>query len=230
MKILGVIPARSGSKGIPGKNVRVLGGKPLIAHTIQAAALSYIDRIVVSTDSEDIASVARQFGVRVPWLRPHQLATDEASVVDVVLHALERLELDDGFCPDAVMLLQPTSPFRSVNTIRRALDLYQEASYESVIAVSPVRDHPYWCKRINSDGILENFIPRSTPPHRRQELPAVYRLNGAIYLASVKTVRNSRSFYSPHPRALVIPEEEDIDIDTPLDFEIAQALSVYQKI
>lgn len=223
-KILGLIPARSGSKGIPGKNTKVLGDKPLIAHTIETALrASCLDRLVVSTDDAAIAEVAVRHGAQVPWLRPSELATDQASVIDVTLHALDRLASGDGYCPDAVMLLQPTSPFRSVATLRVGATLY-ESYAESVLSISQAQNHPYWCKRLDEDGCLQPWDPDVLVPVTRQELPPVYCLNGVLYLSSVKILRNRRSLYSDRTRALVTPPEESLDIDTAWDWQLAECL------
>lgn len=230
LKILGLIPARGGSKGVAGKNLKPLGGKPLLIHTIEAVqAAKCVERILVSTDHQGIAGMARGCGAMVPWLRPSKLAADEAGMVDVVLHALERLAVDESYHPDAVMLLQPTSPFRAPATIRAAAEMFHEAPEESVITVSPARDHPFWCKRIGPGGTLEDFLPRIQIPATRQELPPAYRINGVLYLAPAKVLLNSHSFYSRRPRALVIPEEEALDIDTPLDWVIAECLWEWRK-
>jgi N,N'-diacetyllegionaminate synthase len=224
-KLLGLIPARSGSKGVPGKNIKPLGGVPLLAHTILSAREARcLDYLIISTDSPAYAEVARQWGVEVPWLRPVELASDDTPMIDVVLHALDRFSSANGFCPDAIMVLQPTCPFRSAKTIRLAAETYRRSQGESVIGVSPVRDHPYWCKRICADGSLENWLRDVEVPDTRQELPPAFRLNGVLFLCSVTTVRNSKSFFSAHSRAQVVPDEEALDIDTIWDWEISESL------
>jgi CMP-N,N'-diacetyllegionaminic acid synthase len=223
-RILGLVPARAGSKGIPGKNIKPLGGKPLIAFSIEAARdAGCLDRILVSTDSQEIADVARRSGAQVPWLRPAEFATDTSSIEDVVVHTLQLLAAD-GYRPDAVMVLQPTSPFRSARTIRSAVELHELSAGESVVSVSVAREHPYWCKRIAEDGTLHPWNPAISIPHRRQELPEAYCLNGAVYLASTGTLQTRRSLYSERTRALVMLEEESLDLDTPWDWGIAESL------
>ena len=222
-KILGLIPARSGSKGIPGKNVRVLGDKPLIAHTIDAArAAECLDRVVVSTDAPFIAEIAKRHSAEVPWLRPAELATDTASILDVVLHSLEMFRSVEQYSPDAVMVLQPTSPFRSASTIRAAVEMYGRSSGESVVSVSVARDHPHWCKRVTPAGILQPWDPQAQVPNTRQELPPAYCVNGVLYLASVATLRTRRSLYGEQTRALIVPEEESLDLDTLWDWRMAE--------
>lgn len=225
-RVLGLVPARGGSKGVPRKNVRLLWGRPLLVHTLEAArGAGCLDRLVVSTDDQAIAQVAEGAGVPVPWLRSRELAEDRSNVVDAALEALDKLEGSEGYRPEAVCLLQPTSPFRTVQTIRRAVDLFASSGGESVVSVSPARDHPYWCKRVNADGTLSDFVAGADVPVSRQELPPVFRVNGAVYVATVDTLRSARSFHSRRTRALVIDEREALDIDTPLDWEIASGLS-----
>lgn len=221
-RILAVIPARGGSKRLPGKNVRPLGGLPLIAWTIRAAQQAGgLARIVVTTDDPGIAAIAEAHGAEVPFLRTAALATDEATSAAVVLDLLDRLGPPE---PDGVLLLQPTSPFRTAETIRRGLALFAEAGGESVVSVSPAREHPFWCKRLDAEGRLQPFIP-DAPVLRSQDLPPAYALNGLLYLTTPATLRATGGFYSPATRALVVPEPaEAVDIDTPLDWALAEAV------
>ena len=222
--VLGLIPARGGSRGLPGKNLKILGGKPLIAHSILSAKVAgCLDRVLVSTEDAETASIATSYGAEAPWLRPAELATDEASSLDVTLHALDSL-MSVGYCPDSVLLLQPTSPFRTPQTICKAVEMHFRNDSESVIGVSPVKHHPYWCKRIDSTDSLDSFLPDIDMPHRRQELPPAYVPCGAVYLASVKTLRTQNSYYSGNTKALVIIGKESLDIDSALDWQIAQCL------
>jgi N-acylneuraminate cytidylyltransferase/CMP-N,N'-diacetyllegionaminic acid synthase len=225
-KILGWIPARRNSKGVPGKNQRALGDKPLIVHTIVAAQqAACLDRLVVSTDDPEIAQLAMAEGAEVPWLRPAELAMDHSPVIESLVHDLRRLQADSNYGPDGVMLLQATSPFRSPETIRAAAEMFDDYGGESVISVSPAGEHPYWCKRIAGDGALEPFLPDAPVPTRRQELTPAYTLNGVVYVASVETIMAKRSFYSSRTHALVISgKKESLDIDTPFDWFIAEAL------
>jgi CMP-N,N'-diacetyllegionaminic acid synthase len=225
LHFLGLIPARAGSKGVPEKNSRVFGDRPLIAHSIDSAVASRMfERVIVSTDSEQIAQIAREYGAEVPWLRPSELATDAARVTDVALHALQRLAEDGNWYPDALALLQPTSPFRCPQTIRAAVELFAASGGDSVVSVSLSRDHPYWCKRVTDEGMLEDWQPGIRIPDTRQQLPPAYRLNGVISISSVRNLLQHRSFYSAHTRALVLPEEEAMDIDSPMDWQVAEYL------
>jgi CMP-N,N'-diacetyllegionaminic acid synthase len=225
-KILGWIPARWHSKGVPGKNKRVLGDQPLVVHAIRTAQLAAcLDRIVVSTDDPEIAQLARAAEAEVPWMRPAELAEDESPVIDSAIYDLERLRAERNYRPDAVMLLQASSPFRTPETIRTAREMFAQARGESVVSVSPAREHPHWCQRIVEDGTLEPFSPETPPTLRRQALTPAYRLAGVVYVASIETILSKRSFYSSRTKALVISsEKEALDIDTPFDWLVAEAL------
>lgn len=229
--ILALIPARGGSKRIPGKNVRDLCGLPLIAYTLRTAkAAGCFSRILVSTDDPQVAAIAREHGGDVPWLRSAENSSDTSTAMDAIEEVLGRMEADSDPLPDAVMLLQPTSPFRNAVSIHRAIELFEQADGESVVSVSPAASHPWWCKRISSEGELLPFIPDAAANTRSQDLPPAYALNGLIYLASVATLRVRRSLYSEHPQALVIESpEEALDIDTPFDWRVAEALCGSEK-
>lgn len=229
--ILALIPARGGSKRIPGKNVRTLCGLPLIAYTLQTAkAAGCFSRILVSTDDPHVAAIAREYGGDVPWLRSVENSSDTSTAMDAIEEVLGRMEADGDPLPDTVMLLQPTSPFRRVESIHRAIELFEQAGGESVVSVSPAASHPLWCKRISSEGELVPFVPDTDTNLRSQDLPPAYALNGLIYLASFATVRERRSLYSEHPRALVIESpEEAVDIDTPFDWLVAEAICARDK-
>jgi len=230
-KLLGWIPARGNSKGVPGKNQRVLGGNPLIVHAIASAQqAACLDRLIVSTDDAEIEQLAAAAGAEVPWLRPADLATDHSPVIESVVYDLHRLKSERGYCPDGVMLLQVTSPFRSPETVRAAAEMFAQAAGESVISVSPAGEHPHWCKRLAEDGSIEPFLPDAPVPARRQELTPAYILNGVVYVASVATILSQRSFYSSRTHALVISSrKESLDIDTQFDWFIAEALWNYPQ-
>ena len=225
-KILAIIPARSGSKRIPHKNIKMLGGKPLVAWSIEAAIkANKFYKVVVSSDDEKIAAISREYGAEVPFLRNPEFASDTATVINAVLEVVEHFERN-GIKLDAVMLLQPTSPFRSVKSIDQAIELYTNSVGESVVSVSRALVHPYWCKKV-VNGILEAFVdtPDDIVNTRSQDLPEAYQLNGAIYLSSLDNLKRNKSFYSKSTHALVIESEyEGIDIDTPLDWLVAEAI------
>lgn len=215
--VLALIPARGGSKGLPGKNVRNFCGKPLIAWTIEASlACPNIDRVVLSSDDEEIMSVARAYGCEVPFRRDASLAEDSSSTVDVVIDALDR-------CPEAVtvVLLQPTSPLRTSEDISTALFLYQQSGAKSCVSVCEAAQSPYWMFSISNQDTLVPII-QDAVAHRRQELQTAYALNGAIYIADTEWLRTSRSFIDTKTIALVMPQSRSIDIDTLEDFELAE--------
>lgn len=223
MKILALIPARGGSKRLPGKNIKPLGGQPLIAWTIRAAFDSGVCSAVrVSTDDEAIATVARAYGADVPSLRPAELATDTAGSVDVALHALETYEAEHGQV-DGLLLLQPTSPFRTAQTIRRGVALFAETGgRQAVVSVSPAASHPAWCFR-TTPGSMSPFLGWDAIGRRSQDLEPAWALNGAFYLISPERLRVRRSFLSPDTRPFVMDEaREAIDIDTPSDWVVAE--------
>jgi CMP-N,N'-diacetyllegionaminic acid synthase len=223
MKLLAFIPARGGSKRVPGKNIRSLGGKPLIDWSIDVAKeASGICDILVSTDSEEIAGAARQAGALVPWLRPAILATDTASSVDVALHALDWYEAEKGLI-DGLLLLQPTSPFRSRETVQRGIDLFLCGGLRPVIGVSPAKSHPMWCFKIDGSA-MRPFVDGGGLHLRSQELPSAYAVNGAFYLISPNDLRQGLSFYSEPVTPLIMDgEQESIDIDTEWDWKMAES-------
>lgn len=217
LSVLGFIPARAGSKGVPGKNIRPLAGKPLIVYTIEAARKSGVfDCLLVSTDGDEIAQIARQAGADVPFLRPAVLATDTARGIDVLRHAVSWLE-ERGIRYDCVMILQPTSPLRAPEDITNALDLLIERSADAIVSVCEVDHHPWWCNTLPADGCMKDFL-RPGIPSNRQELPRYYRLNGAIYLARWDFIRKGDSWYGPGTYAYVMPRERSVDIDEEIDF------------
>lgn len=221
MKILAIVPARGGSKRLPGKNVKVLGGRPLIAWTIEAALQSKaVCDVVVSTDDPAIASIATAFGATVPGLRPAHLATDTATSVDVVLHALEVYEAEHGPV-DGVMLLQPTSPFRTEASIRQAVALFQANAAQSVVSVCAAASPPAWCFRLEGDSMAP-ILGWEHLSKRSQDLDPTYTLSGSIYLIAPKVLRDLRRFVFPGTVPLVVSDSiESLDIDTPEDWSAA---------
>ncbi|MFB5142350.1 acylneuraminate cytidylyltransferase family protein [Vibrio diabolicus] len=220
-KVIAVIPARGGSKRLPGKNIRQLGDKPLIAWSIEAAKTSkYIDRVIISTDCEDIANIAQRYGGDVPFLRPQELSGDTAGSNGVILHALEHI--DESF--DYVVLLQPTSPLRKAEDIDILLESFDEKT-EGVVSVCPCEHSPLWANTLPDDMTMGNFFPESVIGKRSQDLPDYYRLNGSIYAFKVDSfVENNGIFYSDKVKAYNMPVERSVDIDTIVDFHIAEVL------
>jgi len=224
-RILAVIPARGGSKRLPRKNVLNLAGKPLIAWTIEAASGSkYIDRVVVSTDDQEIAVISKKYGADVPFMRSDVLATDEATSIDVVLNTLEQLEIS-GNIYEYVMLLQPTSPLRTAEHINQAIEFLQSKNADSVVSVSPVAHPIEWMNTLPADRSMSNFFPSEIENKRSQDFPKRYRLNGAIYLNQVKVLMRSGSLINCGiGYAYVMDEQDSIDIDNDVDFIMADVI------
>jgi CMP-N,N'-diacetyllegionaminic acid synthase len=229
--ILAIIPARSGSKRLPGKNIRRLSGVPLIGWTIRTAmAAGVFDDVLVSTDDKEIAAIAREYGASVPWLRPVELSTDTATSVDVVLHALSDCESKDKSAA-SIMLLQPTSPFRSTETIRRAVALHMQADNPPVVSVCPAKSHPAWCFQVDCNGRMRGWAGDGSLPTRSQDLSITYELNGSVYLATAKDLRKERSFVCSRTQALVVTApEESIDIDDAWDWKLAECIAASMAI
>lgn len=227
--VLAVVPARGGSKGIPSKNIARLAGRPLLAYTVDAARDAGVARIVVSTDSEEIAATARACGAEVPFLRPASLARDTTPGVPPLLHAIRWLEAHEGYRPTYVVNLQPTSPFRTAGDIQEAVRLARWERADSVLSVMPVERHPYWMKRIGRNGRLHDFIQLRGPIPRRQDLPPLYALNGGIYLARREVFLRWGSWYMDRTYAYIMPPERSLDIDTPWDWHLAELILTDQK-
>jgi len=225
MKILAIIPARGGSKAVPGKNIRQVGGKPLIGWTISAAlAAESIDRVIVSTDSQEIAETTRQYGAEVPFLRPDEISQDDTPGIEPILHAVRWCSQEEGYQPDYVICLQPTSPFRTSADIESAIDLARVRDADSVISVSPVDHHPNWMQVIDNKGRLKDFIKGGSKVNKRQDMGAVYALNGAIYLIRTTSLLSRKTFFVPDTLAYIMPPERSLDIDTPWDMHLANLL------
>ncbi len=225
-KILALVPARGGSRGIPGKNIRPLAGRPLICWTIETALrTACLDRVVVSTDDPGIAAIARQAGAETPFLRPVELAGDATTDMQVYEHALRWLSDNQAYRPDVVVWLRPTAPLRIVDDIEGAVAMLIRTGADWVRTVCPVDHHPFWMYRLEEDR-LQPLLPgldiEKYP--RRQLLPPVFRLNGAVDVAWRDTLMKKRLFYSGDVRAYVMPGERSIDIDTMVDFFTAEAL------
>lgn len=223
--ILGLIPARGGSKGFPKKNIGPLLGKPLMAWVIEESLASkYLDRLIVSTDDDEIAEISKKYGAEVPFMRPKELATDDAKRVDVVLHAINWIENDNKKHYDLLMLLQPTSPLRTSEDIDRATELLFSKKARAIVSVCEAEHHPYWSNTLPRDGRMENFIKPEIMIKNRQELPVFYRLNGAIYLAYCDYVQKQKTFFGKETFAYIMPRGKSIDIDNEVDFELAEIL------
>jgi N-acylneuraminate cytidylyltransferase len=222
MKSLVVIPARGGSKGVPGKNIKPLQGKPLIHYTIEAALSCFDkDRIIVSTDSKQIKATSEECGIKVPFLRPNELATDEASSYEVIRHAMKYAN-ESGIDFDAVVLLQPTSPFRNSKHIEEALSLYN-TDLDMVVSVNESSANPYYnLFEENSSGLLTKS--KKGDFTRRQDCPPVYEYNGAIYIMNRTSLEKASISDFKNIKKYVMSSESSHDIDTQLDWIIAEAI------
>lgn len=224
MNVLALIPARGGSKGLPGKNLRPLDGMPLIGHSIRCAlAAQSVTRVVVSTDSREIAAAAREHGADVPFMRPAELATDTAAMWPVVKHALDAVEAPSSGNWDAVVLLDPTSPGRLPSEIDAAsARLASPPACDGVIGVSEPEAHPYWHFLIERDGYLEELQPGGARYARRQDLPSVFRINAALYAWTVDFVRQASDWRVGRLVPLLIPSERAWHVDTPAQFALLE--------
>jgi CMP-N,N'-diacetyllegionaminic acid synthase len=219
--VLGVIAARGGSKGLPRKNILPVAGRPLIAWSIAAAGESrWLDRAIVSTDDAEIAEVARSWGGDVPFLRPGELATDEASVVDAVLQVADSIAGNHTY----VVLLQATSPLRTGADIDAAIEICRGLRAPACVSVAPVSKGPWWMYTIDKYRRLRALPGFATQSQRRQELPAVFMPNGAVYVGELAWLRRSRSFYGERTVASEMPPERSVDIDSVVDLKLAEAL------
>jgi N-acylneuraminate cytidylyltransferase/CMP-N,N'-diacetyllegionaminic acid synthase len=223
-RVLCLIPARGGSRGLSGKNVKPICGRPLIAWTVDAALASeYVDDVVVSTDDDQITQAALDAGARVPFRRSTELASDTAKMADVVVDALDRLAAD-GRVFGLVVLLQPTSPLRTATDVDSALRRMTETGADSVVSVCLAEHSPLLAGTLPADGSLANFLPPVASTANRQELPIHYRLNGAVYVAKVREFRETKSFLGPRAFAYIMPPDRSVDIDSALDFKMAESL------
>lgn len=220
-RIIALILARDGSKGLPQKNIKVLSGKPLIAWSIEQALTSrYIDKVVVSTDSLKIASLARRYKAEVPFIRPKRLATDKAKSIDVILHALDFYKSKNEIF-DISILLQPTSPLRKEADIKKAIEALFVNKAKAIISVCRESHNPLWSVVLAGDNKIGPFLGKGAEKQNRQGLPIFYRINGAIYAAYIDYLKQNKGFFGNLTYAYVMPPERSVDIDTALDFKIA---------
>ena len=222
-----VIPARGGSKGVPRKNIRLLGGKPLIAHAIETARRSrLIDRVIVSTDDAEIATVAQQYGAEVPFMRPRELALDDSPEWLTWQHAIRTLDATEGSPKVEVFIcVPPTSPLRSTEDVDSCIQTLLENEADMVITVKPAERNPYFNMVVlNEQGFAQLAIPPEGNIYRRQDAPAVYDVTTVAYAARPEFVLNASSMFEGRLRAVVVPAVRALDIDTELDFKFAEFL------
>jgi len=224
MRNLAIIPARSGSKGLPDKNIKELNGKPLMAYTIESAKESHIfERIMVSTDSEIYATIAKKYGAEIPFLRSEEMSSDSASSWDTVIEVLENYK-KLGLVFDTICLLQPTSPLRQVDDIQGAYKLFEEKHANAITSVCPVDHSPIWCMMLDDSLSLKRFRDEIINMGNRQTLPAYYRLNGAIYIKRVEYDEESIRLLDDNEYAYVMDKNRSVDIDDAFDFLIATTI------
>ncbi len=219
-KVLAIITARSGSKGLVDKNIKLLLNKPLMAYSIESAKDSGLfDYIAVSTDSQKYADIAAQYGAQVPFLRSAELSLDDSKTVDVIIDLIDKLE-KMGKSYDSFVLLQPTSPLRAVSDIKNAYNLFIKKDANSVVGVCEAEHSPRWMNTLKGDLSLQNFLVEKDT--NRQQLEKFYRINGAIYIAKVDYYKQNRDFFGRKSFAYIMDKKNSIDIDDKFDFELAE--------
>jgi CMP-N-acetylneuraminic acid synthetase len=234
--VLALVPARGGSKGIPRKNLQVLAGRPLVAHAVAAGLeASLVSRVVCSTDDEEIAEAARHSGADVPFLRPANLAADTAEDWPVFVHALAWLEQHDGWVPDLIVNLRPTSPMRTSEHVDSAIQLLLETGADSVKAVCLARQHPHKMWLRQPDGLIEPFVASQFrlergPDVPRAELEDVYWQNGVVDVTRREIILDRGVMIGPRVAGLITAPEDSIDIDTPLDLALAELLFERRRV
>lgn len=224
MRVLGIIPARGGSKGVPRKNIRLLGGKPLLAYTAESSLQSKkLTRIILSTEDEEIAEIGRQYGLDVPFIRPSELAEDTTPTLPVIQHALKKLEAE-GDVFDAVCLLQPTNPLRRAKDIDNCIELLENSQADSVVSILPVpaEYNPKWVYWQSDDGSICLSTGETEPITRRQDLPTAYYRDGTVYVTRSETICKQNSLYGNNVRGYKINPDYSTNIDTENDWKKAE--------
>ncbi|MGD0088584.1 MAG: acylneuraminate cytidylyltransferase family protein [Planctomycetota bacterium] len=223
--VLALILARGGSKSIPGKNIALVAGKPLLAWSIEAARkASRVARVVISTDSLEIREIAVRYGAEAPFLRPAELARDETPSMAAVLHAVRWLEQHETYRADYILLLQPTSPLRRKEDIEGIINLVVSHGAPAALSVFPASQHPFWMKKINSAGEMESFLKLDREYERRQDLPPAYVLNGALYLVHREILLSQETFTPKGTLAYVMSGEHSLDVDSPWDLHLVDLI------
>ena len=223
-KVLAIIPARSGSKEVPNKNIKEINNKPLISWTIiEAKKSKKIDKLIVSTDSEEYALICKILNAEVPFLRPDNLSKDKSSSLEVVHHSIKWLKNNLDYEPDYILLLQPTSPLRTSKDIDKSINIALQNNADSVVSVEKVVKHPNYMRSINKKGLLINYLNQSQNHIRRQELDEVFILNGAIFLVKTEVILNG-SWYGNKCYPIIMPQERSIEIDSQFDFLLSDLL------
>lgn len=225
MAIIAIIPARGESKSIPRKNIKLLAGKPLIVYAIETALkCKLLDRVIVSTDDEEIAAISKKHGAEVPFIRPRELALDTTPMLHVLQHAVSYIERNGKSNIDIVVLLQPTAPFREVSDIENCVKKLKNEKADSVVTVCEVEHNPYFVMMKFQNDNLMTLLKTEKPITRRQDAPKVYRLNGAVYAIRRDVLMNENKIFTDNTKAVIMPQERSIDLDRKLDFEFAEFL------
>ena len=223
--MLAIIPARGGSKGLPRKNIKLLGDLPLICHTIKAALDSnLIDRVIVSTENDEIASIAKNCGAEVPFMRSIDLASDTSMVMDSYLQVVDMITKENSKLIESFVALLPTVPLRTSKDIDNAIQIFNDKNANSVISVVEASTPVYWHRSISKEGILENFLPEFNALKNRQEFKKTYLPNGAVYVFRTEVLRSTREYYTSKTYPYIMPKERSADIDDNFDFEWARYL------
>jgi N-acylneuraminate cytidylyltransferase/CMP-N,N'-diacetyllegionaminic acid synthase len=223
--MIAIIPARGGSKGLPGKNIRLLGGIPLICHTIKAALnAKLVSRVIVTTDDIEIASVAKECGAEVPFMRPLGLASDNSMVMDAYFYTLDRISKESKESINNFVALLPTVPLRLPEDIDNSINIFNEKKADSVISVTDAPVPIEWYRKIDDQGVLCDYAPEFSAVQNRQELEKTYIPNGAVYVFNIDKLRLSRQYYMDRTYPYIMPKERSADIDEILDFEWAEFL------
>jgi CMP-N,N'-diacetyllegionaminic acid synthase len=224
MKILAVIPARSGSKGVPNKNIKLLGGKPLLAYSIETANQAGFEDVMVSTNDNEIADLAKRYGAQVPFLRPQELASDSTPTIDVIVDLLIKLGTD-GITYDAVCLLQPTSPFRDLDFVISAINKFRDGAFDSLISVQMVPSHfnPHWVF-FEKGNCLKIATGENKIITRRQDLPQAYIRDGSLYFTKTNIIIEQKSLYGQRIGFIQNNSDKHVNIDTLSDWEKAELL------
>lgn len=222
MKILAIIPARSGSKGVPNKNIKILNDKPLIAYSIETALKCGFDNIIVSTNDIEISNIAKSYGANVPFLRPENLAMDSTPTIDVIVDLISKLS-QNGENYDAICLLQPTVPFREISFVKNAIEKFKIFGYDTLLSVKlvPHQFNPNWVF-FENNGYLEISTGEKKIISRRQDLKTSYYRDGSIYLTDIKTINEKKSFYGERIGFIINENEKHVNIDTMEDWKLAE--------
>lgn len=227
-KILAIIPARGGSKGIPKKNIKELLGEPLISYTIKDALNSkYIDRIIVSTDDSEISDTSKKYDVEV-IKRPEKISKDDSPTIDAIKHVLEILKETEKYFPDIIIVLQPTTPLRESEDIDRCIEKIIKEKCDSVITVSKLVHLPHWALTIDKDGVTHRLF-NIDPPSRRQDADDIYMHNGAVYAVRPEIIYKYNTLRGPITKAIIVSDERSVNIDTEMEFFLAEKLMEEKK-